>query len=127
MYFANIWLFDASESLPWLQIVLGVVFFLIVAQFLWTRSSCVGNRHKSCINHKALLPIGTAICWTIFFVGNTWFVKTNTMTPIQSVFATESAVFVFALLYYAIRFRWDWSDVYRSFDHQRDIVPLVLV
>lgn len=111
MYFANISLFESSESLPWFQIALGVVFFVIVAQFLWTQSSCSTKVWEPCINKKALLPLGTAVCWTIFFVGNTWFIKNAVMNPVQSVFFTETAVAVVAFVRYVVRFGSRLSDL----------------
>lgn len=97
-----------------------------MAQFLWAQSSNSAHSHKHRINHKALLPLGTALCWTVFFVGNTWFVKTETMTPVQTVFASELAVFAAALLWYMLRFKFDFSDVRQSF-RKCDIIPLLLI
>lgn len=111
MYFANISLFEASESLPRFQMVLGVIFFIIVAQFLWTQSSCSVTPGVRCLNTKAILPLGTALCWTIFFVGNTWFVKNAVMNPVQSVFFSESAVGVVAFVRYVLKFRSRFSDL----------------
>gem|GEM_PF-3130853 len=85
MFFANILIFSGAEKLPLVQIILGVVFFLIVAQFMLQ----TGKDHKRHLNIKTLLPVGTAICWAIFFVGNTWFIKESVMTPVQTVLMTE--------------------------------------
>lgn len=38
MFFVNIWLFAGAEKLGLIQIILSLVFFVIIAQFLWTQS-----------------------------------------------------------------------------------------
>lgn len=120
MYFANIVIFEWSESLALRQLFLWLLFFIIVAQFLWTQSSCSTVPDAHCINKKALLPLGTALCWTVFFVGNTWFVKTAIMTPVQSVFFSESAVALVAFVWFFVHYKawhkdlmisWYWSSI----------------
>ena len=71
-------------------------------------------------------PLITAVCWTIFFVGNTWFVKNAIMTPVQSVFATESIIFIFALLGYALMHRRDFKPVRASYSH-KILVPFAII
>jgi drug/metabolite transporter (DMT)-like permease len=73
-----------------------------------------------------LYPLVTAVCWTIFFVGNTWFVKNAVMTPVQSVFATESIILVFALLGYALMHKRDFKPVRASYSH-KIIVPFAII
>lgn len=127
MYFANLYLFDASESLPVIQIVLAVLFFVIVAQFLWTESTCPTKEEKKwAINWNIIYPVWTALCWTVFFVGNTWFVKNEIMSPVQSVFATETTILLVVILFYALRFKADFSDLYNSLD-KKDILPFSLI
>lgn len=125
-YFANLHFFDASESLPWLQVVLAVLFFVVVSQFLRTKSTCPADQKSNAINRNILYSVGTALCWTVFFVGNTWFVKNHIMTPVQSVFATESIILVVAFVHYLIAFRADFSDVIASFS-KKDLIPLATV
>lgn len=126
MYFANLFLFDSSESLGILQVILAILFFVTVAQFLWTKSTHDKKSSKTHMNWKVLYPVVTAICWTVFFVGNTWFVKNEIMTPVQSVFATESIIFVIALIYYAVAYKRDFSDIGKSCCGAH-IVPLMLI
>jgi len=127
MYFANLYLFDASESLPLVQVILAILFFVVVSQFLWTKSTCpTVEEHKWWINWKILYPVWTAICWTVFFVGNTWFVKNSIMTPIQSVFATETSILVVVALFYSLKFKLDFSDLKKSFK-KSDLVPFSLI
>ena len=127
MYFANLYLFDASESLPIVQIVLAIAFFVVVAQFLWTQSTCpTAEEKKWGINKYILLPVGTALCWTVFFVGNTWFVKNSIMTPVQSVFATETSILVVVSIFYALKFKLNFSDLKTSFS-KKDLIPFSLI
>ena len=122
MFFANILIFAGSESLPWTQMLLGLIFFVIVAQFILTTD----EDHHFKLNIKALLPVGTALCWATFFVANTWFIKTGVMTPVQTVLMTEGAVFVVALLWYVVKFRDQLSHFIDSFSTSH-IVPLILI
>jgi drug/metabolite transporter (DMT)-like permease len=122
MYFANLAIFEWSESLPFLQILLGILFFVVIAQFLRHQS---GSK-KFALDIKMLYPLVTAVCWTIFFVGNTWFVKNAIMTPVQSVFATESIILVFALLGYALMHKRDFKPVRASYSH-KIIVPFAII
>ncbi len=122
MYFANLAIFEWAESLPFLQVMLGILFFIVIAQFLRQQSS----ETKLKLEVKMLYPLITAVCWTIFFVGNTWFVKNAIMTPVQSVFATESIILVFALLGYALMHRWDFKPVIQSYSH-KILIPFAII
>jgi drug/metabolite transporter (DMT)-like permease len=73
-----------------------------------------------------LYPLVTAVCWTIFFVGNTRFVKNAIMTPVQSVFATESIILVFAVLGYALLHKRDFKPVIQSYSH-KILVPFAII
>lgn len=59
-------------------------------------------------------------------MGNTWFVKNAIMTPVQSVFATESIILVVALIWYLFVFRGSFRDVGLSFRKQH-ILPFVVI
>lgn len=122
MFFVNIWLFAGAEKLGLIQIILSLVFFVIIAQFLWTQSW----DSKFRLNWAIVYPLITAVCWTVFFVGNTWFVKNAIMTPVQSVFATESIILVVALIWYLFVFRGSFRDVGLSFRKQH-ILPFVVI
>jgi drug/metabolite transporter (DMT)-like permease len=102
--------------------LLGILFFVVIAQFLRHQS---GSK-KIALDIKMLYPLVTAVCWTIFFVGNTWFVKNAIMTPVQSVFATESIILVFALLGYALMHKRDFKPVRASYSH-KIIVPFAII
>jgi len=122
MYFANLAIFEWSESLPFLQILLGILFFVVIAQFLRQQSWS----KKFVLDIKMLYPLVTAVCWTIFFVGNTWFVKNSIMTPVQSVFATESIILVFAVLGYALMHKRDFKPVRASYSH-KILIPFAII
>lgn len=124
MYFANISIFGGAEKLPLPQIILAIVYFIIIAQFLRTGSADKKWQHS--INRHILYALGTAIGWTIYFVANTWFVKTDTLTPIQSVLATESSVAIVAWLYYIITHRANFSDIKKSYS-TKHIIPLIVI
>jgi len=91
-FFANVWLFGAEEQLSLVKIILAILYFVVIAQFLRGDES-----GKFVWRRQVVFPFLTAICRTIFFVGNTRFVKNAVMTPVQSVFSTELAVFAVAL------------------------------
>lgn len=114
MYFANLYLFDSSENLPVIQVILAILFFWVISQFLigkpvirktikttakWTKQliSKWANP-KISINKWALYPMVTAVCRAIFFVGNTYFVKNEILHPVQSVFFTEGIIFLIATI-----------------------------
>jgi hypothetical protein len=73
-YFANLYLFDKSENLPILQVILAILFFAIISQFLLAKSPSAKEikinkqsikklkTKKLKFNKYALYPIGTALC-----------------------------------------------------------------
>lgn len=122
MYFANLAIFEWGEILPFLQILLGILFFVVISQFLLQQTA----GKKISLDIKMLYPLITAVCWTIFFVWNTWFVKSDIMTPVQSVFATESIILVFAVLGYALLHKWDFKPVRASYS-PKIIVPFAII
>lgn len=125
MYFVNIALFGGTERLPLAQIVLAIIYFIIIAQFLWT-GSAEGKGNKHTINRHVLYALGTAIGWTVYFVANTRFVKTDTLTPIQSVLATETSVALVARAFYLISHKGKLTDIQQSYKSQH-ILPLIIV
>lgn len=102
--------------------MLGILFFIIIAQFLRQQSA----NKKFHLDIKMLYPLVTAVCWTIFFVGNTWFVKNAIMTPVQSVFATESIILVFAVLGYALLHKRNFKPVIQSYS-SKILVPFAII
>lgn len=50
-------------------------------------------------------PLGTAVCWSIYFVANSYFIKSDVMSPIQTGMATEIVVFLVAVV---------WLFIYRN-------------
>jgi len=105
-----------------LQILIGILFFVVIAQFLRQQS----GEKKLVLDIKMIYPLVTAVCWTIFFVGNTWFVKNAVMTPVQSVFATESIILVFAVLGYALTHKRDFKPVRASYSH-KILLPFAII
>lgn len=124
MYFANIYIFGGAEKLPLPQIILAIIYFIIIAQFLWTGST--ENKSKHTINRHILYALGTALGWTVYFVANTRFVKTDTLTPIQSVLATETSVALVARAFYLISHRGKLADIRQSYT-SKQILPLIIV
>jgi drug/metabolite transporter (DMT)-like permease len=124
MYFANISIFGGAEKLPLPQIILAIIYFIIIAQFLRTWSADKKWQHT--VNRHILYALGTAVGWTVYFVANTWFVKTDTLTPIQSVLATEWSVAIVAWLYYIIKHRANFTDIKKSYS-TKHIIPLIVI
>lgn len=114
MYFANVYIFGGAEKLPLPQIILAIIYFIIIAQFLWAWSSEGKGKHT--INRHILYALGTALWWTVYFVANTRFVKTDTLTPIQSVLATETSVALVAWVFYLISHRGKLQDIKQSYN-----------
>lgn len=124
MYFVNIYIFGGAEKLPLPQIILAIIYFIIIAQFLRTWSADSKGKHT--INRHILYALGTAVGWTVYFVANTRFVKTDTLTPIQSVLATESSVAIVAWIRYLITHKMNLTDIKQSYKIKH-IVPLIVV
>jgi len=112
MYFVNIYLFDANEKLGILQVIFAILFFIVISQFLIWKSFIRKTikklfekktdkkqkiSKKSWFNKAALYPMVTAFCWAIFGIWNTYFVKTGTLHPMQSVFFTEWTIFLISI------------------------------
>ncbi len=102
-YFINIRLFDASESLSTLKIILALIFFFCIWQFLFQKQKKQSTQSFS-LNTYALYPLWTALCRSAFTIANTYFIKNDIFHPIQSLFFTETAVWIIALLVYAISY-----------------------
>ena len=107
-YFANLYLFDSNEALSRPKILLAIAFFLVVAKFMVNRSS---GSFKRKLKKWSLRAVGTAICRWIFFVGNAFLIKNDFMTPVQTVFYTEFAIFLIAIVAYMVMYKNDRSEV----------------
>ena len=103
MYIVNIGLFPGVETISLVKILIAIVFFVIVAQFLIAQHGTKGKH--SIINTKTLYAVGTAVCRTVFGVGNNYFVKTGTLDPIHSMFVTETLILFVALFRYILTTR----------------------
>lgn len=111
MYFINLALYPWQESFSLGKIILAVWFFIVIAFFLVDQDTCPidpqhPENHKKLINPYMLYAIWTAICWSGFFVGNSWFIKSGVMSPVQSGMITESLILVVALMRYLWQHKW---------------------
>lgn len=92
------------------------MFFGVLVAFLLdqdkthkTESTHKNTTMPKCFNNAIFYPIGTAICRSIYFTANSYFVKTDMMSPVQSTMMTETTIFVVAVLWFLIR----------SYNHRR--------
>ncbi|USN55119.1 MAG: hypothetical protein H6765_00415 [Candidatus Peribacteria bacterium] len=85
-YFLNIALFPDVETLSWAKIGLALIFFVIVCLQLLQKNT---TTQRFEINTWMLVPVGTALCWSVFFGLINYFVKDGYLSPFQSVFYTE--------------------------------------
>ncbi len=122
MYFANLYLFDGGEKLPLAQTILAILFFIVITQFLVNKplrkkksphtNELKNNntkKKKLKINRAAIYPIVTAISRSIFFVGNTYFIKNNILRPSQSQFFTEWTIFLVTIIVFLWKFKASFS------------------
>lgn len=105
MYFINLALYPGQESFTLGKIILAIWFFVVIAQFLIDQGSCPVDmtkpqQRKQLFNPYSLYAVATAVCWSGFFVWNSWFIKSEIMTPVQSGMITESLILVVALVWY---------------------------
>ncbi len=105
MYFMNLALYPWQESFSIGKIIVALLFFAIIAQFLLDQGACPIDR-KSIVNKAALYPLWTAVCWALYFVGNSYFIKSWMMSPIQSGMLTETMILVVAVIRYMIIRGW---------------------
>lgn len=112
MYFVNLYLFDGWENLPVIQIILAILFFIVIAQFLIDKPIHKKNLNikklnikKIKINTAAIYPIVTAICRAIFFIGNTYFVKNKILRPVQSEFFSEWTILIIAIIVFLWKYK----------------------
>jgi len=125
VYFVNIYLFNWPEALPWPQIVLAIIFFLIIAQFILQKRSKKTRKLKN-INKNALYPLGVALCAVVFNAGTAWFVKSWTLSPIQTAFATETILLPLAVISYLILSSWSIKKLRKSWKPS-GLFPLIVL
>lgn len=108
MYFMNLWLFPWVESLSFSKVIIAIFFFCIIVLFLLDQDkrnktpNTSSTTQKKWMGKYMLYPLGTAICWSIYFVANSYFIKSNIMSPIQTGMTTEIVVFVVAIGWFFI-------------------------
>ncbi|NOZ45060.1 MAG: hypothetical protein GXP45_08205 [bacterium] len=112
MYFANLYLFDGQEKLPIFQIVLALLFFGIITQFLINKPIKTANikiknieRKKIKINKATIYPIITAVARSLFFIGNTYLIKNRILHPSQTQFFTEGTIFIVTIFVFLRKFK----------------------
>lgn len=101
MYFINLALYPGQEAFSTWKIIIAIIFFIIIAQFLIDQWECPVNR-KSFINKYTLYPLWTAICRALFFVWNSYFIKSGIMSPVQSGMLTETTILFVAIAWFLI-------------------------
>lgn len=117
-------MFNGTEFLPWYQIILAIVFFVVISQFILQERSAPWNFFH--LNRYALYPLGASFCGAFYVSSMAWFTKTEIMTPSQTMFVTESMLLFVSLLYYFLWHRGNMGDLLKSFDTSY-IAPLSLV
>lgn len=99
MYFMNLWLYPWQEAFSTIKLILSILFFVVLGVFLVDQDkSSQGTKKKQKINMNILYPIGTAICRSIYWTANSYFIKTEMMSPVQTGMITETLVFVVAVI-----------------------------
>lgn len=112
MYFLNIYLIDGNETLTGLKLLLAFIFFMIVSLLLvsgdWDK--------KITFNNGILFALGTALCWALYFSANTYFIKSQRLLPVQSLFVTELGVAICAwITYWYIHGKKSFQLLYHSY------------
>ena len=107
MYFLNLALFPGQEAFGIGKFIIALVFFGIIVQFLIEKKKR-SLKQKKFFNKYALYPLVTAVCWSLFFVWNTYFIKSWMMNPIQVGMLTESMILVVVVIRYLIQNGKNW-------------------
>jgi drug/metabolite transporter (DMT)-like permease len=102
MYFVNIRLIDSSEIISVEKIILAIAFFIVISWLLFIKDK---TNKKLKLNIWILFAIGTALCWSFYFSANTYFIKTNWMSPSQSLLLTEWWVAISAIIFYIYKYK----------------------
>jgi len=100
MYFANLALYPGQEAFTLVKMILAVVFFVIISQFLLDQWGNKSVTRTSLINPATLYPLATAVCRSLYFVGNSYFIKSGIMSPVQSGMLTETCILVVAIIWF---------------------------
>lgn len=109
MYFLNLWLFPWQEAFGIGKLLVAIVFFGIIVQFLVEKKKKSLKQHKF-FNTYSLYPLVTAVCRSLFFVGNSYLIKTWTMNPIQVGMLTETMILVVVVIWYLIQNGKQWRE-----------------
>lgn len=118
MYITNVILFGNGESLSLWWIVCGSIFVVILSLFLFSSQDKKTTSLTTTSSWSGIMFASiTAICWTIYFSGNTYFIKSEWMYPMQSLLIGESSVALFALLNYIIRYRSRRRSQLQQYNH----------
>lgn len=104
MYFINLALYPWQEAFGIGKLMIAIVFFFIIVQFLLDKKK-KALKAKNLFNRYTLYPLGTAVCRSLYFVWNSYFIKSGMMNPIQSGMMTETMILVIAVIWFAILHR----------------------
>jgi drug/metabolite transporter (DMT)-like permease len=121
MYFLNIYLIDGDEVLTSSKLLLSLVFFIVVSLLL-----LAGDTNKKfTFNSGIFFALGTAVCWALYFSANTYFIKSQQLLPVQSLFVTELGVALCAWFVYRYRYRKRSLKVLLSSYHHSDLLLII--
>lgn len=115
-YGLNIVFFGSEELRNTSQIISVVIFFIAIALLLLESEAW-----KIRINKYALWAIGTMVAWLWFFFLNTWIIKNDIMTPIQTTIISETSIVWVALLYLIKKEKKNRIKAYTSI-RQKDMI-----
>lgn len=121
MYFVNVWLFPGVEALSPLKILVALVFFVVLTQFILQRSD-TDIDHSHFINKYTLYALGAALCGAYFVTGNNYLIKTGTIQPLQIVMMIEVFILVIAIIWYFVGDKWSRKILKKSISRREALV-----
>lgn len=107
MYFLNLSLFPWQEAFGIWKLIVAIVFFGIIMQFLVEKKK-TSLKESKFFNTNSLYPLVTAVCRSLFFVWNSYLIKTWTMNPIQVGMLTETMILIVVVIWYIIQHGKKW-------------------
>ena len=83
--------------------ILAILFFVVISLLLFNNDQ--NKKKQITLNIWILFAIITALCWSFFFSANTYFIKSNWMSPSQSLLLTEWWVAISAMIFYIYKYK----------------------
>lgn len=100
-YLLNIYLIWDDEVLSIEKLLWWCLFLVAIVTFLLTKKQ---DNHQISPYMYLIYPCITAFCRAIFFSGINWYIKSDLLSPLQSVFYTEWIIALIALSIYCISY-----------------------